>query len=303
MGRKRGPDYRTCGLALALDDRRHTESAMSTVGGSVREEFGWCRSGVVTAYVKRLVDAYPVSPMSTAYLSPPIGCTAIASMLSLSSLALPPLRWRAIESPLNHKWCAVPGSTRRRAASETRFSGGQAVGGRAVGPIPFAGRQYRLNLAIRLSEEDSRPETDVAYATAPGLRASFRERSTSSSGTLRTPPRSRRLVVQLSALRARPGSGPATPRWARWTWPAKRVGAARSGLDGARRGALQGDQLTGRVLDRTSTTEARCQSDAAIATPIKAAPRPARRLRATFAAARKREPSLARRCVSYPKVL
>ena len=34
----------------------------------------------------------------------------------------------------------------------------------------------------------------------------------------------------------------------------ERVGAARSGLDGARRGALQGDQLIGRVLDRTSTT-------------------------------------------------
>ena len=37
MGRKRGPDYRACGLALALDDRRHAGSAMSTVGGSVSE--------------------------------------------------------------------------------------------------------------------------------------------------------------------------------------------------------------------------------------------------------------------------
>ena len=105
-------------------------------------------------------------------------------------------------------------------------------------------------------------------------------------GDFGTPLRSRRLVVQLSALRARPGSPLPGQDWT-----------------GRVEEHLQDDQLTGRVLDRTSTTEARCQSDAAIATPIKAAPRPARRLRATFAAARKREPSSASRSVSYPKVL
>ena len=183
------------------------------------------------------------------------------------------------------------------------FSGGQADGGRAVGPIPVCGSPVSTRLAIRFSEQDSRP--DLCFVRDSARAESILPREVDLVvGDFGTPLRSRRrLVVQLSALRARPGSGPATPRWARWTWPAKRVGAARSGLDGARRGALQGDQLTGRVLDRTSTTEARCQSDAAIATPIKAAPRPARRLRATFAVARKREPSSARRCVSYPKVL
>ena len=181
------------------------------------------------------------------------------------------------------------------------FSGGQTDGGRAVGPIPVCGSPVSTRLAIRFSEQDSRPETDASYATAPGLRASFRERSTSSSGTLGR--RFDRVGWSCNCQLSEPAqAGSATPP-GRGGRGRRTVAVARSGLDGARRGALQDDPLTGRVLDRTSTTEARCQSDAAIATPIKAAPRPARRLRATFAAARKREPSSASRSVSYPKVL
>ncbi len=46
----------------AIGRSRDVESwaapAASAVGSD--EEFGWCRSGVVTACVQRLVDAYPV---------------------------------------------------------------------------------------------------------------------------------------------------------------------------------------------------------------------------------------------------
>jgi hypothetical protein len=45
------------------------------------------------------------------------------------------------------------------------------------------------------------------------------------------------------------------------------------------------------------------QIAAVMATPMKAAPSPARRLMAMFTPARKCEPSSARRSVSYPKVL
>ena len=79
--------------------------------------------------------------------------------------------------------CRPPGST--HCGFPNSFSGGQADAGRAVGPIPVCGSPVSTQLAIRFSEQDSRPELlPFSYATAPGLRASFRERSTSSSGTL-----------------------------------------------------------------------------------------------------------------------
>ena len=64
------------------------------------------------------------------------------------------------------------------------FSGGQADGGRAVGPIPVCGSPVSTQFSDPLLRARFTARTYASYATAPGLRASFRERSTSSSGIL-----------------------------------------------------------------------------------------------------------------------
>jgi hypothetical protein len=66
---------------------------------------------------------------------------------------------------------------------------------------------------------------------------------------------------------------------------------------------LKDDARRGRVLPRNLDDRSEISKRGGNRDADKAAPRPARRLRATFAAARRREPSSARRYVSYPKVL